>query len=265
MAQGKCLRSLNPVSLRPGVDYALFLLRPSGVPYAVFRVMRDGCCTVVGRCSIGGGLDVAAFEGVVRGLGVEARRLIECASNALKSNVKPNCGVPEVDEAVKEAQAVGVRNRGAVERVDCLISSIFVDSLLREASSQYTVIKSLDPCGLGTLILLPPGNGIHELPQSKLGIARLLSQLLPDYIQVVEGWGDYTRLAYLIQKAPRELLTHITALAGRVLGVELPGNRLEALIAIEALLSRMLGVVAVIDIEGEEPFIVKYPKAPFNP
>jgi len=27
----------------------------------------------------------------------------------------------------------------------------------------------------------------------------------------------------------------------------------------------MLGVVAVIDIEGEEPFIVKYPKAPFNP
>jgi len=220
-------------------------------------------CTVVARC-LGRGLDTTVFEGIMNVVGAEARRLSECASNALRNNVKPNCGVPEVDGAILDALRLS-RSSGAVERVGCLISSTFIDRLLREASGKYTVIKSLDPCGHGSIILLS-GQGIHDLPQSKLGIARLLSQLIPEYIQITEGWSDYAHLAYLIAKAPKELLPHITALAGWALNVnEYPEDRLEAYITVEALLSSELGYIALIDFEGEEPFVVKFPKAPFNP
>jgi hypothetical protein len=34
---------------------------------------------------------------------------------------------------------------------------------------------------------------------------------------------------------------------------------------VEALLSKELGHMAVIDFEGDAPFIVKFPRAPFKP
>jgi hypothetical protein len=261
-----CLRSLNPLNLKPGLEYAELLLRFSTVPYAVYRVMRGGrctmTCTVVTGC-IRRGLDATVFDGILSVVGVEARRLSECASNALKNNVKPNCGVPEVDGAILDA--LRSRSSGAVERVGCLISSTFIDRLLREASGKYTVIKNIDPCGHGSIILLS-GQGIHDLPQSKLSIVKLLSQLIPEYIQVEEGWSDYARLAYLIAKAPKELLPHIASLAGRALNVNgYPVDRLEAYITTEALLSRELGFIALIDFEGDMPFVVKFPKSPFKP
>jgi hypothetical protein len=180
------------------------------------------------------------------------------------SGVKPNCGAPEIDEAVLEAQG-NPRDRQALERVKCLHANAYITRILNDASRHYAIIRSLNPCGVGSLILLP-GSGIHDLPQGKLGTARLLSQLLPDYITVEEGWSDYTRLAYLVTKVPRELLPHVASLAGRVLGVDdVSSDRIRAFITVEAMLSRELGYIAVIDFEGEEPFIVKFPKAPFKP
>ena len=267
MPQGRaCLRSLNPLNLKPGLEYAELLLRFSKAPYAVSRIdyHASGCDGFLGLARCPSSLDATFFDAVARRLIVEARGLMECASNATRSGIKPNCGVPEVDDAIREAQA-NPRNKQALEKINCLILSNITGRLLSEASGRYTILKSINPCGLGSIILLP-GSGIHELPQSKLGIARLLGKLLPDYIQIAEGWSDYTRLAYLITKVPKELLPHVTALAGRVLSVDdIPSDRLEAYITIEALLSRELGFIALIDFEGEEPFVVKFPKAPFKP
>jgi hypothetical protein len=65
---------------------------------------------------------------------------------------------------------------------------------------------------------------------------------------------------------PRELLPHVASLAGRVLGVDdVSSDRIRAYITIEAMLSRELGYIAVIDFEGDAPFIVKFPKSPFKP
>ncbi len=262
MALRRCLKCLNPLNQRPGLDYALFLLKPSNAPYALVGINDGG--GAVEFYTTGGGLDVSGFEGATESFKAFFREVDECIVKALWGGVKPNCGIPEVDEAIKIAQA-NPRDRALLERVKCLHVNAYVTRILNEASSQYAIIRGINPCGFGRLILLS-GQGIHDLPQSKLGTARLLSQLLPDYITVEEGWNEYTRLAYLIARAPRELLPHIASLAGWALSVrEFPVDRLEAYIATEALLSRELGYIAVIDFEGEEPFIVKFPKAPFNP
>ena len=262
MALRRCLKCLNPLNQKPGLGYALFLLKPSNAPHALVSI-NDGGGSVE-FYTTGGRLDVSGFEGATEYFKSFFREVDNCIASALRSGAKPNCGIPEVDEAVLEAQA-NPRDRQALERVKCLHVNAYVTRILDEASSQYAIIRGINPCGFGRLILLP-GSGIHDLPQSKLGIARLLGQLIPEYIQVEEGWNEYTRLAYLIARAPKELLPHIASLAGWALGVrEFPVDRLEAYITTEALLSRELGYIAVIDFEGDTPFIVKFPKAPFKP
>jgi len=265
MPQGRaCLRSLNPLNLKPGLDYTELLLRLSKAPYSRITIEDDGHGIAIVSNTCNSKLDLNAFEGIARSYDGFFNELGECITRALRNGAKPNCGVPEIDDAVLEALRLS-RNREALERVKCLHANAYVARILNDASGHYAIIRSLNPCGVGSLILLS-GQGIHDLPQSKLGTARLLSQLLPDYITVEEGWNEYTRLAYLIQKAPRELLTHVTALAGRLLGVDdVPSDRIRAYITIEALLSGELGYITVIDFEGEEPFVVKFPKAPFNP
>jgi hypothetical protein len=264
MPQGRaCLRSLNPLNLKPGLDYTELLLRLSRAPYSVIRIEDDGHgIAIASNCS--SSLDLKAFEGIAKSHDDFFNELGDCITRALRNGTKPNCGIPEIDNAILETQG-NPRNREALERVKCLHTNAYITRILNDASRHYAIIKNLNPCGVGSLILLS-GQGIHDLPQSKLGTARLLSQLLPDYITVKEGWSDYTRLAYIITKAPRELLPHVTALAGRVLGVDdVPSDRIRAYITIEAMLSRELGYIAVIDFEGEEPFVVKFPKAPFKP
>jgi hypothetical protein len=264
MPQGRaCLRSLNPLNLKPGLEYTELLLRLSRAPYSVIRIEDDGHgIAIASACS--SSLDLKAFEAVSRSHDGFFNELGECIARSLKNGTKPNCGIPEVDDAVLEALRLS-RDRQALERVKCLHANAYITRILNDASRHYAIIRSLNPCGFGSIILLS-GQGIHDLPQGKLGIAKLLSQLLPDYIQVEEGWGDYTRLAYLITKVPRELLPHVTALAGRVLGVDdVSSDRIRAYITVEAMLSRELGYIAVIDFEGDMPFIVKFPKSPFKP
>jgi len=264
MPQGRaCLRSLNPLNLKPGLEYTELLLRLSRAPYSRITIEDDGHgIAIASACS--SSLDLSAFEGIAKSYDGFFIGLGECITRALVSGSKPNCGIPEIDNAVLVVQG-NPRNREALERVKCLHSNAYVARILNDASRHYAIIRSLNPCGIGSLILLS-GQGIHDLPQSKLGTARLLSQLLPDYIQIAEGWSDYTHLAYLITKAPRELLPHVTALAGRLLGVDdVSSDRIRAYITVEALLSRELGYIAVIDFEGDAPFVVKFPKAPFKP
>jgi hypothetical protein len=264
MTQGRaCLRSLNPLNLKPGLEYTELLLRLSRAPYSRINIEDDGHgIAIASACN--SSLDLNAFEGIARSHDDFFNGLGECIARALKNGTKPNCGIPEVDSAVLEAQG-NPRNGALLERVKCLHSNAYITRILNDASRQYAIIRGINPCGFGNLILLP-GSGIYDLPQSKLGIARLLSQLLPDYITVEEGWNEYTRLAYLIAKAPKELLPHIASLAGRALGVgEFPEDRIEAYITTEALLSRELGFIAFIDFEGDSPFVVKFPKSPFNP
>jgi len=264
MPQGRaCLRSLNPLNLKPGLEYTELLLRLSRAPYSVIRIEDDGHgIAIASACN--SSLDLSAFEVVSKSYDGFFKELGECITRALVSGVKPNCGAPEIDEAVLETLRLS-RNREALERVKCLHTNAYITRILNDASGHYAIIRSLNPCGIGSIILLP-GSGIHDLPQGKLGIAKLLSQLLPEYITVEEGWSEYTHLAYLITRVPKELLPHVTALAGRILGVDdVSNDRLRAYITIEALLSRELGYIAVIDFEGEEPFIVKFPKSPFKP
>jgi len=265
MPQGRaCLRSLNPMSLKPGLDYTELLLRLSRAPYSVIKIEDDGHGIAIASNTCSSSLDLNAFEVIARSYDGFFNELGECITRALVSGSKPNCGILEIDDAVLEALRLS-RNREALERVKCLHTNAYITRILNDASGHYAIIRSLNPCGVGSLILLP-GSGIHDLPQSKIGTARFLSQLLPDYITVEEGWSDYTHLAYLIQKAPRELLPHITALAGRLLGVDdVSNDRIRAYITIEALLSRELGYITVIDFEGDAPFVVKFPKSPFNP
>jgi hypothetical protein len=81
-----------------------------------------------------------------------------------------------------------------------------------------------------------------------------------------QGWGSWRTSPHPPYPLPRELLPHVTALAGRVLGVDdVPSDRIRAFITIEAMLSRELGFITIIDFEGDAPFIVKFPKAPFKP
>jgi hypothetical protein len=264
MPQGRaCLRSLNPLNLKPGLEYTELLARLSRAPYSVIRIEDDGHgIAIASACN--SSLDLNTFEGIARSHDGFFNELGECIARALKNGTKPNCGIPEVDEAVLEALRLS-RNREALERVKCLHTNAYITRILNDASRHYAIIRSLNPCGIGSLILLS-GQGIHDLPQGKIGTARLLSQLLPDYITVEEGWSDYTRLAYLITKAPKELLPHVASLAGRVLGVDdVPSDRIRAYITIEAMLSRELGYIAVIDFEGDSPFVVKFPRAPFKP
>jgi len=265
MPQGRaCLRSLNPLNLKPGLEYTELLLRLSRAPYSVIRIEDDGHGITIASNTCNSSLDLKAFEGIAKSHDGFFNELGECITRALRNGTKPNCGIPEVDEAVLEALRLS-RDRQALERVKCLHANAYITRILNDASRHYAIIRSLNPCGVGSLILLS-GQGIHDLPQGKLGIAKLLSQLLPDYITVEEGWSDYTRLAYLVTRVPRELLPHVTALAGRILGVDdVSSDRIRAYITVEALLSRELGYIAVIDFEGEEPFIVKFPKSPFKP
>ena len=265
MPQGRaCLRSLNPLNLKPGLEYTELLARLSRAPYSVIRIEDDGHGIAIASNTCSSSLDLNTFESIARSHDGFFNELGDCIASALKNGTKPNCGAPEIDEAVLEAQG-NPRDRQALERVKCLHANAYITRILNDASRHYAIIRSLNPCGVGSLILLS-GQGIHDLPQGKLGIAKLLSQLLPDYITVEEGWSDYTRLAYLVTRVPRELLPHVTALAGRVLGVDdVSSDRIRAYITIEALLSRELGYIAVIDFEGEEPFVVKFPKAPFKP
>jgi len=257
------LKTLNPGSMKPGVDYAVFLLKPSGTPHAVVDVeIVDGNAVAIYTGTCTNGLDTLPFEGITKALKGFFKEISDCITYAIISGVKPNCGVPEINEAVRAVQA-NPRDRALREKVKCLHVNTYVTRILSEASSQYAVVKSLNPCGLGRVILLP-GSGIHELPQSKLEIARFLARLQPDYIQVEEGWNKYTHLAYLILKAPSTLLTHITALASSAFNTEFSEDRIEAYIHVEALLSKELGHMAVIDFEGDIPFVVKFPKAPFN-
>jgi hypothetical protein len=265
MTQGRsCLRSLNPLNLKPGLEYTELLARLSKAPYSVIRIEDDGHGIAIASNTCSSSLDLNTFESIARSHDGFFNELGDCIARALKNGTKPNCGAPEIDEAILEALRLS-RDRQALERVKCLHANAYITRILNDTSRHYAIIKNLNPCGIGSLILLP-GSGIHDLPQSKLGTARLLSQLLPDYITVEEGWSDYTRLAYLVTKVPRELLPHVTALAGRVLGVDdVPSDRIRAYITIEALLSRELGYITIIDFEGDMPFIVKFPKAPFNP
>jgi hypothetical protein len=265
MPQGRaCLRSLNPLNLKPGIDYTELLARLSKAPYSVIRIEDDGHGIAIASNTCSSSLDLKAFEGIAKSHDGFFKELGECITRALVSGAKPNCGAPEIDEAVLEAQG-NPRDRQALERVKCLHTNAYITRILNDASRHYAIIKNLNPCGVGSLILLP-GSGIHDLPQGKIGTARLLSQLLPEYIQVEEGWSDYTHLAYLVTRVPRELLPHVTALAGRVLGVDdVPSDRIRAFITIEAMLSRELGYITIIDFEGEDPFIVKFPKSPFKP
>jgi len=259
-----CLKTLNPGSMKPGVDYAVFLLKPSGTPHAVVDVeIADGGAVAIYTGTCTNGLDTLPFEGIAKAIKGFFKEIGDCITYAIASGVKPNCGVQEINEAVRAVQA-NPRDRQALERLACLHTNAYVTRILSEASSQYAVIKSLNPCGLGRVILLS-GKGIYDLPSSKLEIARFLGRLQPDYIQVEEGWNKYTRLAYLILKAPSTLLTHVTALAGSAFNTEFPEDRIEAYITVEALLSRELGHMAVIDFEGDIPFVVKFPKAPFKP
>jgi hypothetical protein len=264
MPQGRaCLRSLNPLNLKPGLEYTELLLRLSKAPYSRINIEDDGHgIAIASACN--SSLDLNTFEAVSKSHDGFFKELGDCIARALVSGVKPNCGIPEVDDAVLEALRLS-RDRQALERVKCLHTNAYITRILNDASRHYAIIRSLNPCGIGSLILLS-GQGIHDLPQSKLGIAKLLSQLIPDYITVEEGWGDYTRLAYLVTRVPRELLPHVTALAGRVLGVDdVPSDRIRAFITIEAMLSRELGFITIIDFEGDAPFIVKFPKSPFKP
>jgi hypothetical protein len=265
MPQGRaCLRSLNPLNLKPGLEYTELLARLSRAPYSVIRIEDDGHGIAIASNTCNSSLDLNTFETVSKSHDGFFKELGECITRALKNGTKPNCGAPEIDEAVLEALRLS-RDRQALERVKCLHANAYITRILNDASRHYAIIKNLNPCGVGSLILLS-GQGIHDLPQSKLGIARLLSQLLPDYITVEEGWSDYTRLAYLVAKVPKELLPHVTALAGRVLGVDdVPSDRLRAYITVEAMLSRELGFIALIDFEGDMPFVVKFPKSPFKP
>jgi hypothetical protein len=263
MALRRCLKCLNPLTQKPGLDYALFLLKPSNAPYALVGI-NDGGGSVEFHTVSSGGFDTSDFEDWANGDEMLFMELDKCINEALWGGVKPNCGVSEIDEAVLEAQA-NPRDRALLERVKCLHVNAYVTRVVEDASVDYAIIKGLNPCGFGRLILLS-GQGIHDLPQSKLGIARLLSQLIPGYIQVEEGWNEYTRLAYLIAKAPKELLPHVASLAGWALNIrEFPEDRLEAYITTEALLSRELGYITIIDFEGDMPFIVKFPKSPFKP
>jgi hypothetical protein len=265
MPQGRaCLRSLNPLNLKPGLEYTELLARLSRAPYSVIRIEDDGHGIAIASNTCSSSLDLSAFEGIAKSHDGFFNELGDCITRALRNGTKPNCGIPEIDNAILEALRLS-RNREALERVKCLHANAYITRILNDASRHYAIIRSLNPCGVGSLILLS-GQGIHDLPQSKLGIARLLSQLLPGFIQVEEGWNEYTRLAYLIAKAPKELLPHVASLAGRALSVNgYPEDRIEAYITTEALLSRELGYIAVIDFEGEEPFVVKFPKAPFKP
>jgi hypothetical protein len=256
------LKTLNPGSMKPGVDYAVFLLKPSGAPHAVVDIVDEGGVAIyTGTCT--NGLDTLPFENTTKAIKGFFKEIDDCITNAIRSGAKPNCGSPEINEAVKTVQS-NPRDRQALERLKCLHVSTYVGRIINTASSQYAIIRNLNPCGFGSLILLP-GNGIYELPVSKLEIARFLGRLQPDYIQVEEGWNKYTHLAHLILKAPRELLPHVTALAGRAFNVKFPEDRIEAYITVEALLSKELGYMAVIDFEGDAPFIVKFPRAPFKP
>jgi len=242
----------------------VFLLKPSGTPHAVVDVEivdRNAVAIYTGACT--NGLDTVPFENITKASKGFFKEIGDCITYAIMSGVKPNCGVQEINEAVRAVQA-NPRDRALREKVKCLHINTYVTRILSEASSQYAVVKSLNPCGLGRVILLS-GKGIYDLPSSKLEIARFLGKLQPDYIQVEEGWNKYTHLAYLIQKAPRELLTHITALASSAFNTVFSEDRIEAYIHVEALLSKELGHMAVIDFEGDIPFIVKFPRAPFNP
>ncbi len=256
---------LNPLNQKPNLDYVQYLLSMGGVPHALFKISLEGCCvnTTILAPTDGNLIDLTAIKNTYESVKNESRVLLNCVDSAIASGIKPNCGIPEVDEAVKIAQA-NPRDRQALERVGCLIQSHFASRLVNEASRHYAVIKDTTPCGFGTLLLLP-GSGAYDLPQSKLGIARLLGQLLPGYIQVEEGWSDYARVAYVILKAPGELLPHVTRIASRLFNIEdMPVDRFAAYVTVSLLLSAELGVVALIDFDGDEPFVVKLPKSPLK-
>jgi len=261
----QCLKCINPLSQKPGLGYVLFLLKLSNAPYALVEIVDEGKSVAfdITTCGCGGSIDTSAFEGTANEYLGFFKEIEECIARAVLGGVKPNCGIPEIDNAVREAQA-NPRSKEALEKVKCLHLNAYVNRVVDTASGHYAVIRSLNPCGLGRLILLP-GSGVYDAPQSKLEAARLLGRLLPDYIQVDEAWNDYTHLAYLVAKAPSELLPHIAVLATSALGVnDYPSDRAKAYITTEALLSTVLGIMAIIDIEGDAPFVVKFPKAPFN-
>jgi len=264
MALRRCLKCLNPLNQKPGLDYALFLLKPSNALYAIIKVENISYGIAVYTGNSANSLDTSAFENITRGYREFYTKIDDCVTNAITRGVKPNCGIPEIDEAVKAVQG-NPRDRTLLERVKCLHVNAYITRILNDASRYYAIIRGINPCGFGSIILLP-GSGIYDLPQSKLGIVRLLSQLIPEHIQVEEGWNEYTRLAYLVARAPKELLTHIALIANRLFNIEeYTGDRLIDYIITESLLSSRLGVLALIDFEGDVPFIVKFPRAPFNP
>jgi hypothetical protein len=257
---------LNPLNQKPNLDYVQYLLSMGGVPHALFKIsLSEECCVnaAILAPTDGNIIDLTVIKDAYESVKNESRVFVNCVESAIASGVKPNCGVPEVDEAVKIAQA-NPRDRQALERVECLTQMHFASRLVNEASRHYAVVKNLTPCGFGNLLLLP-GNGAYDLPQSKLGIARLLSQLLPSYIQVEEGWNDYTRVAYVILKAPGELLPHVIKIASRLFNIEdMPVDRFAAYVTVSLLLSTELGVMTLIDFDGDEPFVVKLPKSPLK-
>jgi len=61
------LKTLNPGSMKPGVDYAVFLLKPSGTPHAVVDVeIVDKSAVAIYTSTCTNGLDTVPFENTTR-------------------------------------------------------------------------------------------------------------------------------------------------------------------------------------------------------
>jgi hypothetical protein len=91
MPQGRaCLRSLNPLNLKPGLDYTELLARLSKAPYSVIRIEDDGHGITIASNTCSSSLDLNAFEGIARSHDGFFNELGDCIARALVSGVKPN-------------------------------------------------------------------------------------------------------------------------------------------------------------------------------